>query len=931
MVLLVCFTALAFGSVYPWAFKTMEVVTFVLAALWVALLPWRGEDDARALRTAASYCLPILIFLAYCAAQLPGLPPGLLALGSSSAASLYEKVLPRWPQHAPYADIDFADAATDAPKVYLLPTQREVENGAAIPFAAPTERGSAAAVPSASAAVLLRAERDRLPWYGISVSRSLTRTAVLNACAYAALFLLLIGYRFGGAEGDRRFVTVLLVSVLAVGTLVAMLGLVNRAFWNGKILWVLSPADWNSSGPALLRASGPFINPDDFANYLAMVFPLSLAGIFYNVPLKYTPRLTGFRLLSFAAAFTIGLAILMSFSRAGWAAAGAGVATFFILAAITVPLRDEGDEGYPNNLGARRTPWLWKPLLVGIVMTVAMIFLALETVGPTIAHQTAARLDATVTLSPELGLAGRIALWRDSMAMIRDFPLFGVGLGGWPSLFPHYRSAPWFPLIYREAHNDYVQLLAETGLVGVVLVLWIVVPILRTLIRARRRVPAEDWLLLAALISAIPVMAIHESVEFCFRIPANAFLFTLLVGVAVRIGLRTRQRRARAPASARLMVLSVAAGLGAIFLILATVVDPAASYPYDVTSPHDGVEAIANVLNHPARSETHLDLPRFMTANDGTAPRLQEFQTAVWLDPINPRPRDLYAQELFLAGQAPEALKQITLSVYNAPAGNEHFYLDDRYIPFLSDPVIGAVEEGYRKLMAAGDRGGLNGLSALYAAQGRYADQARLLAGYVRGQNSAKPEYGLIMATAEAYVRAGERPEAEEYFKAAIKQYPATLGPYQALISDVYGPEGNLAAARAMIEQGAENGVDSTQLYFALLSLAQTAGDKSLIETCLRELLSRQPTTDLVLQLGRFYLDSNQPDRAASMFRRATDMDPGSADAYFLLGRAEEADYRYSAADDAYSRAVSLAPDNSGYRDAYREFRDKIKRDATAH
>ena len=99
--------------------------------------------------------------------------------------------------------------------------------------------------------------------------------------------------------------------------------------------------------------------------------------------------------------------------------------------------------------------------------------------------------------------------------------------------------------------------------------------------------------------------------------------------------------------------------------------------------------------------------------------------------------------------------------------------------------------------------------------------------------------------------------------------------------------------------------------------------------------LGDNPLTNFSLLSGltsltTLYLYNNQPEKAASMFRRASDMDPGIAEAYFLLGSAEQADYHYSAADDAYSRAIALAPDNSAYRETYREFRSKMSRDSAA-
>ena len=927
LILLVCFTALAFGSVYPWAFKTMEVAAFVLMVLWLALMPLRGGDDGRPLRAAAIFAIPVCLFLGFCAAQLIRLPPNLLASGSRGAFSLYERVLPGWPQRAPYADIPVVETAAPPPRVYILPSEQDVERGALIPFAASNE----AAAPAASAADLnkLAAERDRLPRYGVSVSPPLSRSALIEGCAYAAVFLLVIGYPLGEPERERRFIQVMMASILAFGLLIALLGLANWATWNGKILWILTPSDWASGGQVLLRACGPFVNPDDFANYLAILLPLALAGTFYNVPLRYTPRITGFKLVSASGLFVITMAILLSLSRGGWAASAAGIAAFFILAAVPLPAAHQetpAHHGAPPPSPFLR--WRWRPLTVGLTMVVGATALAAVILGPTIAHHAAARLEGTVSTNAEFGLVGRLSIWQGTIAMIREYPLLGVGLGAWPVAFPHYRVPPWFPLTYREAHNDYLQLLAETGVVGVLLLVALFATILAILFRARRRLGIEDWLLLVPLMAAIPAMAVHEIFEFCLRIPANALLFTVLVALAVRIALRGRERRGSVPTAIK-VILAIAATGGAAFFTMLAIHDPAPNYPFDLTVPETGTQALADVFEHPARSETHMELPRFIPESAGFAPLLQEFRTAVWLDPVNPGPRDRYIQELFAAGQADEALRQITISIYNAPANRMHFYLADRYVPFLSDAVEHAVEDGYRQLLAKGDPGGLDGLSNLYLAQGRFDDQARLLADYIHKYGGEKPDYGLLIGAANAYVHAGQNAQAETYFKQAIEDYPYSIGPYQSLITDVYAPARNVDAAKALVEEGVNNGIDPTPLYLSLLSMAQAAADKPLIETCLRKLLASQPSSNLVIQLGKFYLDNNQPDQAAAMFRRATDMNPQAADAYFLLGQAEEADYRYTAADDAYSRAISLAPDNTSYRQVYQSFRDKMKRDSS--
>ena len=150
----------------------------------------------------------------------------------------------------------------------------------------------------------------------------MTRAGMLKALAYAALFLLVALYPFG-AEGDphaeERFCRTIFGLVLAMGFVVAFLGLMNWASWNGKILWFFVPLDWE--GPHLafaLRATGPFVNPDHFANYLAMILPLALVAALLRIDLVPRASASPVRMASMAIAFVVLCAIVLSLSRGGW-------------------------------------------------------------------------------------------------------------------------------------------------------------------------------------------------------------------------------------------------------------------------------------------------------------------------------------------------------------------------------------------------------------------------------------------------------------------------------------------------------------------------------------------------------------------------------------------------------------------------------------
>ena len=117
--------------------------------------------------------------------------------------------------------------------------------------------------------------------------------------------------------------------------------------------------------------------------------------------------------------------------------------------------------------------------------------MSLFIIGPTGREQVDSRLEQTVR--QDAGFWGRIAIWKDTIPMIRDFPLFGVGLGAWPEMFPRYRRAPWSADFYREAHNDYLQILAETGVAGFALLGWFFVMTVRAIFQGKANIFNEAY------------------------------------------------------------------------------------------------------------------------------------------------------------------------------------------------------------------------------------------------------------------------------------------------------------------------------------------------------------------------------------------------------------------------------------------------------
>src|SRR5205814_9499291 len=75
------------------------------------------------------------------------------------------------------------------------------------------------------------------------------------------------------------------------------------------------------------------------------------------------------------------------------------------------------------------------------------------------------RLQTIPALEGEGVAASRLTIARDTLRMATDRPWLGWGLGTFSAVYPQYRSFP-IDLLVDHAHNDYVEMLAETGLLG---------------------------------------------------------------------------------------------------------------------------------------------------------------------------------------------------------------------------------------------------------------------------------------------------------------------------------------------------------------------------------------------------------------------------------------------------------------------------------
>jgi tetratricopeptide (TPR) repeat protein len=456
-------------------------------------------------------------------------------------------------------------------------------------------------------------------------------------------------------------------------------------------------------------------------------------------------------------------------------------------------------------------------------------------------------------------------------------------------------------------------------LVGLVALVWFCYLVAVKSFRAWRHFSATERALFIALWLSVIATAVHESVDFCLRVPANAFLLSLLLALAMRMAIAKTEddppRLTSNTFAARCLLVA-----GTLLIVLA-LTQQGLSYPHDIEQPKTLVQARGRLIAHPASAEAHLNLIRLSGARMSLDDRIVELEAAVFVSPLDPYLRDAYAQSLAMAGKETAALEQLTLSVFNSPKFETHYYLT-RWITLLSVPEQRAVQQGFKQAVAAHYPGAVEGLGAFDEVFCQFTAAAQLFLDAAGAANSASERARFLVAAAEAESRAGRLDSSEKLLRRAIDAAPFDQAPYRQLISTIYGPSRDWPRAQALIAEGAGKGVDPLQLELVLAAAAQANGNYPLAESALLKALAFRPTYEMYIEVGRFYLESKKLDQAVAMLHDATELSPESAEGFFWLGIAQEGNYQYSAADTSYARAAMLSP--LQYRGAYASFHHRI-------
>jgi tetratricopeptide (TPR) repeat protein/O-antigen ligase len=384
-------------------------------------------------------------------------------------------------------------------------------------------------------------------WMPLTVYQKGTVQECLRIVSYILFYILTIQL-LSGAERLKQ--TVKICSWLAIG--VAVLAILQKFSSPNKIYWFRSaPLD---SSPI-----GPWINHSQYCGYIEAIGPVVLALLLYYWPVFSTNESLRKRIIAFFTMIGenfhifLGIGVLImassvfiSMSRGGIIALTFSLLFFFIILRKREPK-------YSNLFFAG----------VAVCLMVSIAFLVgwgsiFERFGHTFT-------DGRIKFD-------RIPIWQNSSEIFRDYWFAGSGFGTFINIFPNYKTIP-DDFIYDHAHNDYIELLTDGGIVGFVLVAWFVIAVVREgwKMIGRRRDRYSILISIGAL-SGILAMLIHSVSDFNMHNGADGVYFFFLCGLLVSAGNTRFQYHTQSTLLPRMSWPSKNLLLGATLLFLGAVV-----------------------------------------------------------------------------------------------------------------------------------------------------------------------------------------------------------------------------------------------------------------------------------------------------------------------------------------------------------------------
>lgn len=286
----------------------------------------------------------------------------------------------------------------------------------------------------------------------------------------------------------------LLVAIVIAAAAVSLWGIPSHFGWDPSCLVMngnpTTEGCWQKEFKPQLRIFSTLGQPNWLASYLVLIVPIALA-------LAISSAKTGTRIIFLSALFLILTAFLFTGSRAGAIGLGVAILVFILLLGINAIKRNIKTIG---------------PILAGFLVLTAVFGIGLFL-----------RIDDTFKI--------RLVVWRGAIEVTKHWPLLGSGPETFAYAYYLYRpleanqTAEW-NFFYNKAHNEFLNYLATTGILGLGLYLVFLGTAIFALTKHQRSQPATSYLLPATISSLIGYQA---TIFFGFSVVTTQMvMFTMI-------------------------------------------------------------------------------------------------------------------------------------------------------------------------------------------------------------------------------------------------------------------------------------------------------------------------------------------------------------------------------------------------------------------
>ena len=348
-------------------------------------------------------------------------------------------------------------------------------------------------------------------WTPLTINQKATLFECMRVASYALFYFLTVQIL---SHRERLKKTVKIVSYLAI--FIAFLAIIQKFSSPDKIYWFRDI-------PSNANAVGPWVYHNHYAGFMEMMCPLVFAlFLFYRPTINHDRPLRS----KIAAAFTLPGSNLHFFL---------GVGAVIIVASIFISLSRGGIISLTLASAfflaiLPREKINFRFITYGLLASCVVLMMTWFGWGPVV--------DKFGTTFTDAGAIHdiRLMLWQDSLRIIHDFLFAGTGFGTFIHIYPLYTTLS-VNFILDHAHNDYIELLTDGGLIGFVLAAWFVLTIIiHGWKKIHYRRDRYAILLSIGALTGIVAILFHSVTDFNMHNGANGLYFFFLCGLLVSAG-----------------------------------------------------------------------------------------------------------------------------------------------------------------------------------------------------------------------------------------------------------------------------------------------------------------------------------------------------------------------------------------------------------